>query len=212
MRHLSLRTRLLAPLLTCLFVIALAAPSFAHRVTIFAWEEDGVIHTESTFSGGKKARRSTVTVSNAKTGETLLTGTTDDAGLFSFPVPPQAAKQRMDLRLKLNAGTGHAGEWVIAADEYLGAKDWQEVAPSTPITDAEPAPVAPGGHNSHLSVSEAALERIVERAVDRKLAPIAKRLAAQETSGPSMADIFGGIGYIFGLFGVGALVASRKRS
>lgn len=182
----------------------------AHRVTIFAWEDSGRIFCESTFSGGKKAMDSAIRVEDAATGALLLTGKTDANGLFDFPIPAEAAQKRMDLRLVLNAGTGHAGEWIIAANEYLGGdENWQEVAPAVPITDAATAP-APLPHGCN-ALDAATLKRIVERAVDKKIAPIARKLAEQQTAGPSVSDIFGGIGYIFGLFGVAALVQSRRR-
>jgi len=51
----------------------------------------------------------------------------------------------------------------------------------------------------------------VEKALDKKLSPILKRLAESETRGPGLSEIFGGIGYIFGLAGVAAYVQSRKK-
>ncbi|NJB67119.1 nickel transport protein [Desulfobaculum xiamenense] len=205
----TLRTVLAALFATLL----LAQTAHAHRVTIFAWEEDGAIHTESTFSGGKKARDSKVVVSDAASGKEILTGTTDDNGLFTFPIPAEAKAARMDLKIDLYAGVGHAGQWIIAADEYLGEAETAVGTATAQSADAtpQPAPVAPAAGAQTLSgIDEATLTRIVEHAVDRKLAPIARKLAEEETAGPGAVEIFGGIGYIFGLFGVAALVRSRR--
>ena len=55
------------------------------------------------------------------------------------------------------------------------------------------------------------LEAVIETVLDRKLKPITRMLADLEQKGPSIKDIFAGIGYIFGLVGVAAYVHGRKK-
>ena len=78
-----------------------------------------------------------------------------------------------------------------------------------------------------IPTNEAALIRIIDNAVekamekqmdhqldeklDEKLQPLFRTLARMQDSGPSMTDIFGGIGYILGLAGVAALFLSKKK-
>lgn len=83
----------------------------AHRVNLFAWVEGDTIYVESKFSGGKRVNAGKIIVSDSK-GTELLSGTTDENGEFSFKVPVKT-----DLKIILEAGTGHRTEWTIAADE-----------------------------------------------------------------------------------------------
>ena len=56
----------------------------------------------------------------------------------------------------------------------------------------------------------AAVEAVVEGVVKRELEPVKRMLADMSQPGPSVTEILGGIGYIFGLFGVAAYFKSRK--
>jgi nickel transport protein len=88
-----------------------AASVDAHRVNVFAWVEGDTVYVESKFSGGKRVNAGKITVSDAE-GTELLTGLTDENGVFSFKVP-----KKTDLKIVLEAGTGHKGEWTVAAGE-----------------------------------------------------------------------------------------------
>jgi nickel transport protein len=55
------------------------------------------------------------------------------------------------------------------------------------------------------------LEAIIESILDKKLKPITRMLADIRQKGPTVADVFAGIGYIFGLVGIAAYVHSRKK-
>ena len=47
--------------------------------------------------------------------------------------------------------------------------------------------------------------------LDKKLKPVLKMLAESRNQGPEIRDIFGGIGYILGLVGLGAYIHYRKK-
>jgi nickel transport protein len=55
------------------------------------------------------------------------------------------------------------------------------------------------------------VEAVIEIVLDRKLKPITKMLTEAHHEGPTVRDIFGGIGYILGLVGIAAYVHSRKK-
>ena len=97
-------------LIVCLLWIRTESAE-AHRVNLFAWVEGDTVHVESKFSGGKKVKAGKIIVSDSE-GTELLSGTTDKNGEFSFKVP-----QKADLKIVLEAGTGHRAEWTIAANE-----------------------------------------------------------------------------------------------
>ncbi len=83
----------------------------AHRVNLFAWIEGDTVYVESKFSGGKPVNAGKIIVSGSE-GTELLSGTTDENGKFFFKIP-----RKSELKIVLEAGTGHQAEWTIAADE-----------------------------------------------------------------------------------------------
>ncbi len=56
----------------------------------------------------------------------------------------------------------------------------------------------------------AGFEKAIEKALDKKLAPIMRALAEMQEQKIRLTDVLGGLGYIFGLVGVAAYVKSRK--
>jgi nickel transport protein len=83
----------------------------AHRVNLFAWVEGDTVYVESKFSSGKHVNGGKITVTDPK-GTVLINATTDENGKFSFKVP-----QKTELKIVLEAGTGHRAEWTIADHE-----------------------------------------------------------------------------------------------
>jgi nickel transport protein len=191
----------LAVLLVALFL----EPSHAHRVTIFAWVEGETVHTESKFSGGKRVVAGTVEIYEHPSGTRLLSGSTDSSGRFSFPLPQEVRENGSGLRAVILAGMGHQNDWHIPPEEFGGAAgpaSTKSVSPGTPSPSGTP-PAGPAETEEY--------RRILEETLDRKLTPLVQRLEAMERSGPGAAEIFGGIGYIVGLLGIGLYLRSRKR-
>jgi nickel transport protein len=216
-----------------LFFVFTAGISVAHRVVIFAWIEGNTVYTESQFPDGRKIGGATVKVFDDQK-KLLLTGKTDDAGEFSFKIPEIPAST--DMTLVLEAGMGHQGEWRLSHEEIQSAR-----GASAPPTDSDktagdsldpaaervkPVVSSPTGETG-LPDNEQVLARIIDVAVekamkkqiddtlddklDEKLAPLLRMLARMQDPGPTVNDIFGGIGYILGLAGMAALFLSRKK-
>lgn len=97
-------------LIVCLLGIR-AESVDAHRVNLFAWVEGDMVYVESKFSSAKPVKAGKIIVSDSG-GTALLSGTTDENGKFSFKIP-----RKMELKIVLEAGTGHRAEWTIAASE-----------------------------------------------------------------------------------------------
>ena len=193
-----------------LFILSLILPfseAFGHRVTIFAWVEGDLVHTESKFSGGNPVKGGNVLVYDAQSGDKLLEGATDAKGEFSFKAPRMAS-----LRIELIAGMGHKGEWLVSEDEF-DAKEGPGTSPDdsgTASASKSPEAVQPE-QRSPFGTQE--IEDAVHRALDRKLAPMMKILAqSQQQQRPSVRDVIGGIGYIFGLVGLGAYLHFRRKA
>ena len=174
----------------------------AHRVTIFAWVEGDKIFTESKFSGGKRVKGGEVTVYDL-TGKQLLEGKTDDGGEFSFKIPKRTA-----MKIVLQAGMGHRGEWTIPASELGGGPGPDSEAAEPQKTEAR----MPEVQTAKSSMSLEQIRRVVEQSLDQRLKPVMKILVESRESGPTARDVFGGIGYILGLMGVAAYFNYRRKT
>ena len=202
-----------------LFMVVLILLPFsqalAHNVTVFAWVEGDTVHVESKFSGGRRPVAAPVEVYDAR-GNLLLKGVTDEKGEFSFKVP-----EKTEMKVVLLAGMGHKGEWIIPLSdiETVSADATAQVAEknSQPFISAEPnqaksaLPTAGGNPDPAGYVTAAEIRNAVEGALDAKLKPVMKLLVETRQSGPSVTDILGGIGYIFGLIGVAAYFSAKRR-
>lgn len=179
-------------ILALLFCLLLPWPAHAHKVTVFAWVEGDTVHTQSKFSGGKKVNGGKIEIYDQRY-QKILEGVSDGDGKFSFARPGDATA----LKIVLTAGMGHTNHWIIPPEE-LGRKAGNRQPPP-------PEPQASGQDQYHFDPH--VIEEIVERAVERKLAPIKARLA-EEAWG--LRDIVAGIGYIIGLMGLASYIRYRK--
>jgi nickel transport protein len=180
--------------LTAIVLIGSHGQALAHKVTIFAWVEGDTIFTESKFSGGRMAINAPVEVFD-KNGQKLLEGKTDKKGKFSFKIP-----KATDLRIVLNAAMGHRAEWTISESEIREAG---------PIVEKKSASEPSGPISVGLSKEE--VQRIIEDSLDKKLRPIVRMMTESKNTKPSLTEIIGGIGYIFGLMGVALYFKSRSK-
>jgi nickel transport protein len=185
--------------------------ALAHRVNVFAYVENGEVVVECSYSKSKRVNRGAIEVMNLQSGETLLTGETDEAGHFRFPVPEAAKAGGSGLRIVLRAGEGHQNEWVIDASEFLAAGSGPAPATSAAQATGEAGTSAPAAVHTPGALSRGDVEEIVNAALDAKLAPIRRAVLEGTEDGPGLREIIGGIGWIFGLVGVAAYFKSRPR-
>ncbi|MGW8186791.1 MAG: hypothetical protein ACWGNK_05980 [Desulfobacterales bacterium] len=204
---------------TSLFMAVLlllsCSQALAHNVTVFAWVEGDTVYVESKFSGGRRPVAAPVEVYDAR-GNLLLKGVTDEKGEFSFKVP-----KKTEMKVVLLAGMGHKGEWIIpfsdldAVSDGTTAQVLETNSPSSRPTDPNQAKsaISPVGADpvpaGYVSADE--IRKAVEATLDTKLKPVMKLLVETRQSGPSVTDILGGIGYIFGLIGVAAYFSAKRR-
>ncbi len=178
--------------------------AFCHRVTVFAWVEGDVVHTESKISGGKMLMNASIDVYDMEEA-LLLKGETDPSGRFSFEAP-----KRTDMKIILRSDMGHQAEWTVRKEEFGGGEPHEIAKPGAPKdrTEVNIKAVSTSETMTRSLVDEEALEKMI----DKKLAPVLRQLSElrEQSQRPKMKDIFGGIGYIFGLIGVAAYVRSRK--
>lgn len=201
-------------------VLLMTLPALAHRVLVFAFAEGDKIQVEAKFVPDTPVRQGTVRVLEATEGRELLTGTTDEQGKFSFPIPAEAKEKRLNLKIVVEAAMGHRGEWLLKADTYLPPAAATGQAPPMPAAGtsatapaAAPAPTPPAATRPAPAAMEAeALEAAVNRALERQLAPVKEMLAELSQRRTTLPDILGGIGYIVGFFGLWAYFQSRRQN
>ncbi len=193
----------LLPSVFCL----LSSTSQAHKVRIFAYGEGSTVVGEAAFSGGRAPKNSEIIVQDAATGRTLLTCRTDNQGHFRFPIPQEARRSHLDLRIIINVGEGHRGEWLLEAEEYLVDGEGKSASSS----DRESVAVIAPARKTIKTVyaDKELIRRMVEEAMDKKLGPIKRMLVEGRNQGPNLQDILGGIGYILGLAGIIAHFKSK---
>ncbi len=188
-------------LLTALFLLISGGDCFAHKMRVFAWEEQDDIACEARFSGGRPARNVKVEVSDQRSGAILLTGETDDDGNFRFPTPIDHG----GLLIVVAGSDGHQASWQLAAAPVAAASPLpatdQARLTTTPLDNSTPPVV----------VSEERLQRLISEAVAAELAPIKRALAENAESSPNLQDILGGIGYLLGLAGIIAYGRAQKK-
>jgi len=190
----NIRSSFIILFLTSIIITGSNVPALAHKVMIFAWVEGDTVFTESKFSGGKKAINAPVVIFD-KDGKKLLEGKTDNKGEFSFKIPKAS-----DLRIVLNAAMGHKAEWTVPESEIREADNIMEkkkvAEPSGPTT---------------VGLSKEEVKKIVEDSLDKKLRPIVRMITESKNNEPSLTEIIGGIGYIFGLMGVALYFINRRK-
>ncbi|NQT68028.1 MAG: hypothetical protein HQ552_00440, partial [Desulfobacteraceae bacterium] len=65
---------------------------------------------------------------------------------------------------------------------------------------------------AHVHLERQALQQMIDKSLDKKLAPITNMLAKSMDREPGITEILGGIGYILGLVGIALYVANRRRN
>ena len=190
-----------------ILVLLIGSNALAHKVNVFAYAENGVVYTESYFSDGRKVMDSTVEVFDAKNNKLLLTGRTDKNGEFSFKIP-----QATGLRIVLTASMGHKNEYFLSEDEVRDAIGIAKVPEKSPPERVETEKMEELPETVTQVYGER-LEALMEQVVEKKTAPIMKKLLKieEQMQKPSLRDIIGGLGYIVGLMGIGIYFRYKRK-
>ena len=198
-----IRVLTMALVLTLVFM-ALAPSALAHKVNVFAWVEGDTVHVEGYFAGNKKAQDSLVEVFDS-TGAKLLDGRTDQQGEFSFKIP-----KITDLKIVLTASMGHRNDFVIPMSEL------EEASPNIATesgghTVPKPSEQKIVSGQTASAVDLAQMEAVLDKVLDRKLTTLSRLIRETRPEGPTVSEVIGGIGYIFGLMGVALYFISKKK-
>jgi len=185
-------------LLGCLVIAAclVSGNALAHKVLASAYGDGRLIEGEIGFSNGDMAKAGTVvtvSVDGKQVGEAVI----DEEGFFSWE-----AQIAADHHFFADLSAGHIADFMLPAEELSGlpGSEGGVVASSTETALASAASAAAAN----------GLSEEIRQAVARQIKPLRKEISALKEK-RQFQDILGGIGYIFGLFGVGAWVAARQK-
>jgi len=164
---------------------------YAHKVNIFVYVKDKRVYCEGYYSDGRKVKGGVIEVYD-KENRKLLVGKTDEKGIFSF-----LPKAKKDLKIVLDAGMGHKAEAEIKAEEL-------------PIIEKENREAVKKEESEKIKKEES--KKLVSEIIDEKLTPIYELLLKEEKEKNKilLREIIGGIGYIFGIFGIISLFLKKK--
>jgi nickel transport protein len=169
----------------------------AHKVIASVFPSGQNIEGEIGFSNGDMADHTLVEVFDPA-GNKIDEVTTDADGFFVYK-----PSQQVDLRFRADLGAGHIAEASFAISDLseVDGVAAQETA-QTPlesngaVQDAEPA-ITP------------AQEQIIASIVRDELRPLRREITAYKEKN-DLQSILGGIGYIFGAFGITYYIAARR--
>lgn len=185
----------------------------AHNVVSGVYTEGMIIEGEIGFSNGEMAEAgSLVKVLNA-TGQEIAEVPLVEGGLFIYEA--QTVEKHV---FKANLSAGHIAEMVVEADELIAMTPetlTREVllSGSSPIKEdnSDKTRAVLDTSKSIQTLTANQLQSIVRSAVAQQVKPLQKELRAYKEK-VMFRDIAGGLGFIFGLFGVAAWVASRRKT
>ena len=177
-----------------LLLTLLPLSAHAHRLKVFAAADGEVIRGSVYFVGGGECKDVTVHVQTSN-GEPLGEVATDAAGGFVF-TPKQAVAHRFVVRL----ANGHQADCTLSA-AVVRAVLAGAIPPSSPPSATPETVYGPPAANADAPAAPATAAQVQE--LRRDLQRLEEHLRWR--------DVLGAVGYIFGLFGLVALIKARSR-
>ena len=194
-------------------VFAGASFASAHRVNIFAFVDGDAVQVECGFNRSQKVKQGTVEVFDATTGARVLQGTTDDNGVFRFPVTAELREAGHDLNLRIIAGEGHQNQWKLSKEDFSLGADSKTAVSTVKLEilnkEAETNTASPKIYSQE--ELDAALKTAREQTEMQVIAPLRKQLAEAQQPKITWRDIVGGLGWCLGLGGLFAWISTRRQ-
>ncbi|GLI52724.1 hypothetical protein [Thermodesulfovibrio yellowstonii] len=181
-------------------LIFISTSAYAHKVSTYAYREGDKIFGECYFVDGSPCKNSKVEVYDLK-GQKILEAVTDEKGKYSFTI-----KEKGTLRIVIPAGEGHRAEYKLEGiAEKTEKKDTKETIPAK--TPNKPV-------QSEATVNKDEIKQIIDEVMDAKLQGLRAEIMdlRKQMDKVSLRDIIGGIGYIFGIWGIIMLLKRKKNA
>nr|MBF0222238.1 carboxypeptidase regulatory-like domain-containing protein [Desulfobulbaceae bacterium] len=110
------KKRVVVSALGAAFALILACSAWGHAAIVWAYVEGEKVYVEAFYASGKKLQNAKVVVVDSS-GKSLLEGTTDNEGKFSYrPV------SKVTQTVVVSAGESHVGDFELTADDLAEIK------------------------------------------------------------------------------------------
>jgi len=194
-----------------LFLFLFTDIGFSHKINTFAYREGNRIIGEAYFADGSPCIKCRVELYN-KEGNKIFQTITDEKGRYNFVL-----KEKGSLKIKVIAGEGHLAEF-----ELEGIKEPEsESKLSKTSKEKKVSKAQKKSYTNKLSQSFEVVSNIDKKEIKK----LVKEAVKEETEGIKnllieikkdmdkvrLHDIIGGIGYIFGIWGIIILLKYKKR-
>lgn len=208
--------RLTVLVCACLtFCVLAASPAKAHKVIASVFASGTLIEGEIGFSNGDMAGNTVVEVFD-EAGVKLGEATTDADGFFTF----QPMKRVVHV-FKANLGAGHVAEVRMELEELpvIEGDSAQTISPASGAGDGVAPIPSKEMQTSQVSdlhsagINVQALEEnreLIREMIHREVTPLRREIAAYKEKN-DFQTILGGVGYIFGLFGLFFYLSARRK-
>ncbi len=190
-------------LFALLFQMTLCTYATAHRVIAFASYDGKVITVEGYMSRGQRVRNGEVVVKD-KSGHIIVTGKTDENGIFTF-VP----NDKPPFSIVLKAGPGHVAKTILNIPNSPHKSHQTGVRKTTSKTSRKLPINRENNLNYHEKKTECSYEDLVSQleAIRIELKELRRNQGMVH-----FHDIIGGIGYLVGIFGIIAILKNRGKT
>lgn len=176
-------------LIFCVF----SSQALAHKVNLLVNRQKEVITGESYFADGSPCKKCAIKVYDSK-GVKIAETKTDEWGKFILSL-----SERGELKIVVEAGEGHRAEQKIKALTF------------EKFSEKRKEKIKEKGENLE---ENSLIKQTIEDTIDSKLQNLKTELLLEikkEINKIYLKDIIGGIGYIFGIWGIIAILKNRKK-
>ncbi|PVZ72270.1 hypothetical protein [Pelagibaculum spongiae] len=178
-----------------LLLLIVAGNALAHRMKVFAWSESDQIQGQAYYAGAGAAKNSEIELYLNQ--QPFAKTQANAAGDFVFK-----KLQAGEYQVRANAGQGH----ISTIDVQIGP-----IASDTSIENPSSIDINRTADSSrsvvvHSGVTAQQVQKIITKAV----LPLRKQLDQYEAK-TRLHDILGGIGYLFGFFGLWMALRAGKK-
>jgi len=187
----------LAQLVLVLAAMSVSFLAQAHQIRMSVYVEGNDLEGEIYYVGGGNPPGAGAQVELKLDDKVLATTVADKEGLFIFEsVSPDSYSVRAD------GGQGHVAFYELDRSEFPDAEPQAEVATETESRNTAAV-------NSELQCSPMTPQQL-QKAISKAIRPLREKIDRYEAK-TRMHDVLGGIGYIFGLFGLFMFIRNRKK-
>lgn len=195
-----------------------AGPALAHKLRVFATQIGPAAEGRVYFVGGGPALGVPVTLTDASGAVLATTTTAASDGSFSIPLPAGVVGA---VTITADAQDGHVAAFSLtpggdmpAVAPEAGASSTGSSGAATGTTIGTETGMATGTATGNAAAAPAAPLRAIDPAaldiaIARQIAPLAAEIDEMNQT-LRFRDILGGVGYLFGIFGLWSLMLRRK--